>query len=114
MPSPDFPRGWTFGIRPAVGGLATITVAAAPGIARVLDNIDARLINVASATTQVDVTVGSTELGILAVTATAGDRDDLTLSGLGIMGGTGFALVVAFGGGVPGCFESLVIQGHDI
>lgn len=117
----DFPRGWSTSTQASGGGIASITIAAVPGVVHVLDAFTAKAVATAGGTTFTqDVLLTSSDgvfninLALLQVPA-ASTADEASGSGLDLAAGPGASLTIAYSGAAPaGDFQFLVVQGHDI
>jgi hypothetical protein len=119
----DFPRGWTRTVA-VTGAAASITIAAIPGVAHVLDAFFAQVVNTTAGGVSPLVRLSSSDgtfanmlLGQPTSPApAAGNLDSGSASGsdLGLVAGQGASLTVAFDTGAAGLTEILLLQGHDI
>lgn len=114
----EFPRGWT--LTADSGSPSTITIPAIPGVAHVLDSIDARLVYTGATTGGELIQLsssGGTYTGLILgrlFCGAANTADEFAATGLDLAASPGESLTVAFGGHVAGEAQFLMAQGHDI
>lgn len=123
MPADGFPDGWTLAFTSG-GGVASITVPAAPGVAHVLDSFQAKAVSfdttfAHSFNIQVTSSDGvlNTSVAFVSVNAAAsaqvGTSDSASASGLNLAAGPGASVTITFGASATSVTEFLLIQGHD-
>jgi hypothetical protein len=121
----DFPRGWTQSLDGAGGATTSITLPAIAGVAHVLDSFSATAqafggAAAFAARVRISTSDGTFNNMVLARLQTpapvGGNPEGNTASGseLGLVGGVGASMTVAFDVGGAQVIELLVIQGHDI